>query len=47
VPTQRNDNNSGDVPMDKDSILENENKNPLKSYFTKIWDKEKSMGKIP
>ena len=39
--------NSGDVPMDKDSILENENKNPLKSYFTKIWDKEKSMGKIP
>lgn len=37
----------GDTPMNKDSIRENENKDPLKSYFTKIWDKEKSMGKVP
>lgn len=37
----------GDTPMDKDSIRENENKDPLKTYFKKIWDKEKSMGKIP
>jgi len=36
-----------DILMDNSTINESEEKNPLKSYFFKLWDKEKSMGKIP
>jgi hypothetical protein len=36
-----------DTLMDNSTINESEEKNPLKSYFFKLWDKEKNMGKIP
>ena len=39
--------NNYDTLMDNSTINESEEKNPLKSYFFKLWDKEKSMGKIP
>jgi hypothetical protein len=41
----------GKIEDDDDRVIQNiqesQNKNPLKQYFFKIWDKEKKEGKIP
>jgi hypothetical protein len=39
--------NTGDTLIDRTSIQENENKNPLKNYWFKKWSKQREQGEIP